>query len=359
MCMRWVSIVAVPVLLSACHSDAGGITADNSSALTLYPATTAQPPDLASPATLSNGMQIVVVHMKDGPYAIVSVTVENVPPDIPYGGRKINKGDQLQIDANDFPTLARTGLHSQQELNGTREITGKPVEAITAAGRPGNLSGEGFMAVDEDILAVLQGDNRLVQQLGLTHPEMAKPLFHVWNLILKQYEMGRVGRNCNNVERVFYNGKQVRFGEVYLTRGFQESIFNDEIMGSFQINFFRDLDKSEQAFLHKKYPNLSEEQMAELVSRLSHIRTGEMEPYYVMRYGFYEGHTSYRVDPVAIAFIFGLRSLEQIEAAFPGALYKTLTTHFTTPLSAQRSAGSFPAEQRLNLLSATSATNHP
>ena len=70
--------------------------------------------------------------------------------------------------------------------------------------------------------------------------------------------------------------------------------------------------------------------MAELVKRLSHILTGEMEPYYVMRYGFYEGHTDYRVDPVAIAFIFGLRSLEEIEAAFPNRLHEILTGHFTS-----------------------------
>jgi hypothetical protein len=69
--------------------------------------------------------------------------------------------------------------------------------------------------------------------------------------------------------------------------------------------------------------------MEELIGKLSHIMTGEMEPYYVMRYGFYEGHTGYRVDPIAIAFIFGLRSLDEIEIAFPGRLYEMLTMHFT------------------------------
>jgi hypothetical protein len=48
-----------------------------------------------------------------------------------------------------------------------------------------------------------------------------------------------------------------------------------------------------------------------------------------MRYGFYEGHTAYRADPVAIAFIFGLRSLEELEKIFPWKLYKILTTHYT------------------------------
>jgi hypothetical protein len=69
--------------------------------------------------------------------------------------------------------------------------------------------------------------------------------------------------------------------------------------------------------------------MAALLKKLSSIQTGEMLPYYIMRYGFYEGHTDYRADPVAIAWIFGLKSLEQIEAAFPGRLEDVLTQHFT------------------------------
>ena len=48
-----------------------------------------------------------------------------------------------------------------------------------------------------------------------------------------------------------------------------------------------------------------------------------------MRYGFYEGRTVYRVDPISIAFIFGLKSLEEIEAVFPGWLDEVLTMHFT------------------------------
>ena len=54
-----------------------------------------------------------------------------------------------------------------------------------------------------------------------------------------------------------------------------------------------------------------------------------MAPYYIMRYGFYEGHTAWRADPIAIAFVFGLRRLEDIEAVFPGDLYNVLTGHFT------------------------------
>jgi len=54
-----------------------------------------------------------------------------------------------------------------------------------------------------------------------------------------------------------------------------------------------------------------------------------MVPFYIMRYGFYEGHTDYRADPIAIAFIFGLKSLVEIEAVFPGRLHEMLTAHFT------------------------------
>ena len=79
----------------------------------------------------------------------------------------------------------------------------------------------------------------------------------------------------------------------------------------------------------QRYFVWNEEQMENLIKKLSHILMGEMEPYYVMRYGFYEGHTSYRADPIAIAFIFGLKSLEEIENAFQGNLYRALTKHFT------------------------------
>jgi hypothetical protein len=272
---------------------------------------------------------VVIARQKDGQYLLVPVTVENAPPTLQYGSRKIGKGRQLDVDAQDFPTLAKTGLHAEQELDQTKTITGKPVEEITRVGRPEMSSGVGFMAEDEDIISVLKGDNRLVKRLGLTHPQMAMPLFHIWNLILKEYESGRMGRSWDNIQYVLYNGKHIRFGQTHPTRGFQESIFNDEIMGAFQINFYRELDDEEKAFLWEKYSDLSEQQMEELIGKLSHIMTGEMEPYYVMRYAFYEGHTGYRVDPIAIAFIFGLRSLDEIGTAFPGRVYEMLTMHFT------------------------------
>jgi hypothetical protein len=45
-----------------------------------------------------------------------------------------------------------------------------------------------------------------------------------------------------------------------------------------------------------------------------------------MRYGFYEGHTFWRVDPVAMAFIFGFKSLEELDGIFEGKLDKVLVS---------------------------------
>jgi hypothetical protein len=295
----------------------------------VYPKTYSALPEIPSPHTTPDRAQVVTALQKDGKFVIVPVTLENAPLTIQYGSRKIGKGKQLVVDGNDFPTLAKTGLHSERELDQTTTITGKPIEEITRIGRPEMSSRIGFMAEDEDIISVLRGDNRLVQRLGLTHSKMAKPLFHVWNLILKEYELGRIGRSWDNIQYVLYKGKHIRFGETHPTKGFQESMFNDEITGTFQITFYRELDKEEEALLKEKYSDLSKQQMAELIKRLSHMMIGEMEPYYIMRYGFYEGHTDYRADPIAVVFIFGLRSLEEIEAAFPGKLYEMLTMHFT------------------------------
>ncbi|UCC40645.1 MAG: hypothetical protein JSV96_04145, partial [Candidatus Aminicenantes bacterium] len=126
-------------------------------------------------------------------------------------------------------------------------------------------------------------------------------------------------------------------------KGWQDSIFNDKILGYWQIEMWRDLDKKEKAFLKREYPNLTGEEMAQLIKKLSFIHTGEMVPYYIMRYGFYEGHTSYRADPIAIASIFGLRRLDEIESVFKDKLYETLTNHFS-----KENVGKFEAKMSLN-----------
>jgi hypothetical protein len=297
----------------------------------LYPHLLNDPPEIPSPCRREDGRETLTASLKNGKYALIPVTVENGKP-LHYSRRipsVYGKDQQLYVDRGDFPTLAETGLHSDVELDGKNTITGVPVEVITYIGRPGRLSGAGFMADDEDLLSVLKGDNTLVRTLGLTHPQMARPLFHVWNMILQQIEAGALGR-FSNVQHFFYNGRKVSL-RAEGTKGWQVSIFQDEIQGRFDLDVRRSLAPAEESFLRGRYSHLSPAQMTELREKLTHLHFSETAPYYIMRYGFYEGHTTYRADPITIACIFRLKTVEEVEQAFPGDLYRALTHHFTAP----------------------------
>jgi len=294
----------------------------------LYPETLEELPDIHSPYTTEDGIEIVIVITKNNNFALIPVTVENGEPWMHDDKR--GKGQQLDVDAGDFPVLARTGLHSEIELDYTRKITGRSAAEITDSGRPGCSSGVGFMAQDEDIISILRGDNQIVKKMGLTHPQLAKPLFHIFNIIILRDEKIRVlGNPLESIDYMLYNGKKIHLIGWESGHGWQESIFNDEILGFFQINVEREPNPDERTYLSEKYSHLDKEQLPELFRMLSTIHFGEMAAFYAMRYGFYEGHTNYRADPIAIAFIFGLRSIEEIDQAFEGNLYKVLKDHFT------------------------------
>jgi hypothetical protein len=272
--------------------------------------------------TSAAGMEIIVGKKKDGSYTLIPVTQRKGEPWIPDRGLW-GIGDQLYVDADDFPTLARTGLHSDLELDLTKTITGRSISEITEDGRPERSSEAGFMSADEDIISVLKGDNQIVRLLGMSHPQMANPLFHVWNLI------GKAGHKlADNYSFFLYNGRKV-YIKAFRSKPAQLSLFDDGYRGGSDIDIWRELDLKENEFLKRRYAHLSDRERQELIDRLSRIHTGELEPYYIMHYGFYEGHTDYRADPVAIAFIFGLRNLEQIEAVFPQKIDKILMGHFT------------------------------
>ncbi|MBN2130949.1 MAG: hypothetical protein JW741_15715 [Sedimentisphaerales bacterium] len=295
----------------------------------LYPRHLDKRPDIPSPYAAEDGTEIVTALMKNGQYALLPVTVENGSP-LLYSVRVptlYGKDRQLPADHGDFPALAKTGLHCEAELDNKETITGMSVDVITYIGRPGRFSGAGFMADDEDIISVLKGDNDLVRRLGLTHPQMAKPLFHMWNMILKEIECGRFGR-FSGVQAFFYNGKKVLF-KAESMKGWQRSIFQDEVKGRFDIDVRCDLTAQERAFLKENYAHLSDLEMAEFEESLTRFHFSEMVPYYITRYGFYEGHTDYRADPVAITRIFNLKTIQQIETTFPTNLHKTLKNHFT------------------------------
>ncbi len=295
--------------------------------LKFFPHTYDQCPELPSPYAMKGGIEIIIALTKDNKFTLIPVTVKK-GESLGYRERDWDKIRILEVDAEDFLTLARTGLHSEVELEHTRLITGRSIAEITDSGRPGGSSGEGFMSQEEDIISVLKGDNRLVKKLGMIHPQMAKPLFHVWNIARwVGYTSRRAGRSIGSIDYFLYNGKKIRLINAG-GRGWQYSIFNDEIQGMYHLEFSVELDEDEKVFLRERYSNLNDEQMTDFQKMLSHIHTGEMVPFYIMRYGFYEGHTGYRADPIAISLIFGLRSLEEIEKAFKGNLHKTLTEDF-------------------------------
>jgi hypothetical protein len=288
----------------------------------LYPETLGERPSLPSPTTAPDGADLVVMLTREGRWAVVPASPKDVE------GRE----RQRRVDGRDFPTLARSGLHSQAELARILTITGRSLAEIDELGRPGGLSAEGFLARDEDVRSVLEGDNRLVAALGLTHPQLARPLFHVWNIVeadarARRWNMAR--HRWERCELLLYNGRQVRV-EAHDTKGGQESIFDDSLEGAFWIEIRRPPTPDEEALLRRKYAHLTPERWSLLLERLSAMQTGEIEPHYVQWYGFYEGHTAWRVDPIAIAFVFGLRTLDEIEAAFPGRLDEALAAHFSS-----------------------------
>lgn len=278
-------------------------------------------PPIPSPYETELGHDIVLTTTPDGQYMLMPVTLEN-------GERK---GLQQYVNAEDFPTLAQTGFHCEQALDRLRTVTGRSIAEITELARPDRLSTSGFVAEDEDVISVIKGDNRLARKLGLSHAELVKPLFHVLNLI----EQNQTHKNYLTYQGhraeyppVLYHGKEIRI-KVEFTRGGQKSIFTDELDGALAIRIYRDLELAERDYLDRAYAHLSQTERQDLVAKLSSMFVGEMVMYYAKWHGFYEGHTGWRADPITVAFLFGLKDLAQIDAAFDGKLYRVLTEHFT------------------------------
>jgi len=286
-------------------------------------------PDVPSPAVTEKNREVLLLKTIGGEYTWLDVTVENGEP-FDYKRGLFGKGNQLLADKEDFPHLAKTGVHSENELFNAKLITGLSVAKITVDARPWGSSGVGFIESDETIMSVIWADNQMVKKLGLTHPDIARPLFHFWNTIHNFEQINPDPKTNTRLEFASfqYNGHEIEF-DVQGSRGWQESIFNDEILGTGHIKLWRQLTAEEQVFLEENYKHLPAEQMEELKKKLSYLHTGEMVLFYINRYGFYEGHNEYRVDPVTVAFLFGLKPIEELHRATNGDLYGYFTTHFT------------------------------
>ena len=300
----------------------------DTSTIPVFPFMLQENPMLPSPAASWDGRELVLGITGENHYAWFDATVENGDT-LNYKKSLQGKGNQLTADRADFPTFASTGIHSEEEIGNTRSITGRSVSRITVDGRPGGSSGSGFMTEDETILSILWSDNMIVNNLGLKHPDLARPLFHLWNIsnIGERHNEKAEDEKRVQIKGLVYGGREIGV-KVTGGRGWQESIFNDEILGRYQLDVWRDLDPDEEEFLETQYRSLPEEELLELKRKISTLHTGEMVPYYINRYGFYEGHTDFRAEPLSIAFIFGIRSLEEIHHASGGDLHGYLTRHF-------------------------------
>ena len=301
----------------------------DSGELKFFPETFAKKPDLPSPAQNTSGREVVLVRLQDSLYTWFDATVENGDT-FDYKTKKYGKGNQLLADEEDFPTFALSGIHSDKELASTKIITGRSVSQITVDGRPGGSSGAGFMTADETILSVLWNDNKTVRKLGLTHPDLARPMFHLWNVsrTCEIFNQNRPAEERTELKALIYNVHEVEI-KITGSRGWQESIFNDEILGTGHLEVWRELNKQEMDFLKEQYQHLAPEQFKTMREGITHLLTGELVLFYINRYGFYEGHSDFRADPVTIAYIFGIRSLEEIHKATGEDLFRYFTTHFT------------------------------
>ncbi|WP_319500103.1 hypothetical protein [uncultured Draconibacterium sp.] len=293
------------------------------------PACTSEKPDLPSPVVSYGNREFVLFKTAENKYTWIDVTVENGEI-FDYRQGLYGKGNQLKADGENFPHFARTGVHTTEELADAKTITGLSVAKITVDARPWGSSGVGFVAADETIMSVIWADNQTVEKLGLTHPDVARPLFHFWNAMhyLEQYNSEKEQDSRLQLTSFFYNKYEIRF-KVQGSRGWQESIFNDEILGTGHLELWRELSVEEQRFLEEKYMHLPADQMKQLKKELSYLHTGEMVLFYINRYGFYEGHNEYRVDPVTVAALFGFKSIEELHQIVNGDLYSYFVTHFT------------------------------
>jgi len=147
------------------------------------------------------------------------------------------------------------------------EINGIKIADLEFDMRPGRLSRLGFLGKGEKLLDVLAADNRyIVEGKGLTHQEIAKHLHILGALGLKLKAIGRKSMPF------VYEGKRFQV-EMLVTRGFQESPFQDDTKSG-SVATLDNLDNGKQ------------------------VRYALLVPHMIERYGFYEGKgTPYRVEP--------------------------------------------------------------
>jgi hypothetical protein len=169
------------------------------------------------------------------------------------------------------------GKNATSLIEKLTELNGRTIEELEADMRPGAKSAvsstAGFLGADESLLAILAADNRyVVDELGLTHQELAKHL-HVLGALAVDHtrEAIKAGRR-GAVKEVTYQGRKFSL-EAQLWRGVQRSPFKDGT-------------------------NTNADAIVTNVETGKVLKFSLLVPHMIERYGFYEGKgTPYRVDP--------------------------------------------------------------
>jgi hypothetical protein len=154
------------------------------------------------------------------------------------------------------------------------QIAGRKIASLEKDMRPGAASRAGFLGKDERLLDVMAADNAyVVEELGLTHQELARHLRVVGAIALKH------AVNTKKEKEFTYHGRTYK-AKADCSRGYQESPFEDGTKANCNVTV-RNLTNGKKLHYSLLVPAMME------------------------RYGFYEGKgTPYRVDPRAVLEVF-------------------------------------------------------
>lgn len=173
------------------------------------------------------------------------------------------------------------GSNTTETILGLKSLNGIAIESLERQMRPGAPgdagSNAGFLGRSERLLEIMAADNRFVQNLGLTHQELARPL-----LLLGYYA------------RKNHRGSEITLGGLTFT-------VRAKVYTSPQYSPFHDgtAEGTDVTIINKKTGY--------------GLTYSLLVPLMIERYGFYEGKgTSYRVDPRMIIDI--LRTEKSPEA---------------------------------------------
>lgn len=168
------------------------------------------------------------------------------------------------------------GKNTTARIRKLTEIAGRKIADLEKDMRPRKLSNSGFLGADEKLLEVLSMDNAyVVDQLGLTHQELARPLRFVGAIALRFYEEAAKGGRQPGYREFLYHGRKYKV-KAMCYRGYQKSPFADGTKTNCNATLW----------------NLTNNKKLDY---------SLLVPEMIERYGFYEGKgTPYRVEPRAI-----------------------------------------------------------